>query len=69
VASVGEPPSMLAELPVPRAHTPYVEVIQTGSRLDIMVPAEECSQLHELLTAAPNSFVLLTGVASEAPAR
>jgi hypothetical protein len=69
VVSAGEAPSMLAELPVPRAHTPYVEVIQTGSRLDIMVPAEECSQLDELLTTAPDSFVLLTGVASEAQAR
>lgn len=69
VAAAGEPPSILAELPLPRAHTPYVEVIQTGSRLDIMVPTDECSQLHELLTAAPNSFVLLTGIASEAPAR
>jgi hypothetical protein len=69
VVAAGEPPSMLAELPVPRAHTPYVEVIQTGSRLDIVVPIDECSQLHELLTAAPKSFVLLTGVAAEAPAR
>jgi hypothetical protein len=69
VVSPGESPSILAQLPIPRAHTPRVEAIQTGPRLDIIVPSEECTRFHELLTAAPDGFALLTGIASEAQAR
>jgi hypothetical protein len=69
VVSVSGPPSILADLRIPRANTPYVEVVQTGPHLDIIVTTEERSRLHELFTTAPDSFVLLTGVASESLAR
>jgi hypothetical protein len=69
VAPASEPPSILAQLAVPRAHTPYVNVIQTGPHLDIIVSTEQCSRLHELFTTAPDTFVLLTGVAPETQAR
>jgi hypothetical protein len=65
----GESPSVLARLAIPRVETPDVEVVKTGPRLDIIVPTETCSRLHALLTAAPDYFALLTGVAPQARAR